>query len=297
MSIGRQPSGIARPSVLSVTEVTRRAIFDALVETNIPWCGRLKECEFVARIFNTTELPSNDRRYKTAYDDIEQHRDRNNDWTEDWILTDPRFDLLHAKDETFLGFLVETLHPLVQVNTETVIYLAKTYNELLRVDGWEVYEKQRISDRPVFHFRKHGTRAEVFSEPTGWAKVDRQLNEVRQKLGSAVNEEQYQIVGTLCREAFITVAEQVFDANKHRSRDGVEVSKSDAFRMLEAYFDYELGGYANEEVRSHAKASLKLANALQHKRTADFRMAALCAEGTMATINIVAILSGRREQI
>lgn len=283
-------------SVLEVTEVTRRSIFDALSLAKIPWYGQLKECEFAARIFNTTELPSYDPRFRTAYEDIEQHRDRNDDWVVDWILTDPRFDLLHAKDETFLRFLVETLHPMVQVNAETVDFLVNTYNELLRVDGWEVYEKQRISNRPVFHFRKPGTRAEVFSEPTGWAKVDRQLNEVRQKLGSAVTEEQYQIVGTLCREALITVAEQVFDAGKHRNRDGVEVSKSDAFRMLEAYFDSELGGHANEEVRSHAKASLKLANALQHKRTADFRMAALCAEGTMATINIVAILSGRRDQ-
>ncbi len=284
-------------SVLEVTEVTRRSIFDALALANIPWYGRLKECEFAARVFNTTEIPSDDKRFKTAYEDIEQHRDRNNDWVEDWILTDPRFDLLHAKDETFLRFLVETLHPMVQVNAETVEFLSRTYNKLLRVDGWEVYEKQHISNRPVFHFRKHGTRAEVFSEPTGWAKVDRQLNEVRQKLGSAVTEEQYQIVGTLCREALITVAEQVFDRTKHQNRDGAPVSRTDAFRMLEAYFDSELGGHANEEVRSHAKASLKLANALQHKRTADFRMAALCAEGAIATINIVAILSGRRDQV
>ena len=295
MAIIRQ--GAARSSVLEVTEVTRRSMFDALSLSNIPWYGRLKECEFAARIFNTTELPSDDPRYKTAYEDIEQHRDRNNDWVEDWILTDPRFDLLHAKDNTFLRFLVETLHPMVQVNSETVEFLAETYNKLLRVDGWEVYEKQRISNRPVFHFRKHGTRAEVFSEPTGWAKVDRQLNEVRAKLGSAVTEEQYQIVGTLCREALITVAEQVFDAAMHPTRDGVDSSKTDALRMLEAYFNFELGGHANEEARAHAKASLKLANAVQHKRTADFRMAAICAEGTIATINIVAILSGRRDQV
>lgn len=294
MTIVRQ--GVNLSSVLEVTEVTRRSIFDALTDARIAWSGQLKECEVVARIFNTTDLPSNDRRYKTAYEDIEQHRDRNNDWTDDWILTDPRFDLLHAKDETFLRFLVETLHPLVQVNPETVEFLTKTYNALLRVDGWEIHENKRISGRPLFHYRKHGTRAEVFSEPTGWAKVDRQLNEVRQKLGSAVSEEQYQIVGTLCREALITVAEQVFDATKHRTRDAVEMSKTDAFRMLEGYFDFELSGHANEEARAHAKASLRLSNALQHKRSADFRMAALCAEGTIATINIVAILSGRRDQ-
>lgn len=37
--------------------------------------------------------------------------------------------------------------------------------------------------------------------------------------------------------------------------------------MLEWYFSVELRGGANEEARAHAKAALKLALALQHKRT------------------------------
>jgi len=42
---------------------------------------------------------------------------------------------------------------------------------------------------------------------------------------------------------------------------------TDAGRMLEWYFSVELRGGANEEARAHAKAALKLALALQHKRT------------------------------
>jgi hypothetical protein len=34
---------------------------------------------------------------------------------------------------------------------------------------------------------------------------------------------------------------------------------------------------------------------LQHKRTATFRHAALCAEATVAVINLVAIVSGQRD--
>ncbi len=96
MSSVRQSSGATRLKVLEVTEVTRRSIFDALALENIPWYGRLKECEFAARIFNTTDLPSDDKRFTTAYEDIQQHRDLNNDWPEEWILTDPRFNLLHS---------------------------------------------------------------------------------------------------------------------------------------------------------------------------------------------------------
>jgi len=69
---------------------------------------------------------------------------------------------------------------------------------------------------------------------------------------------------------------------------------TDAGRMLEWYFSVELRGGANEEARAHAKAALKLALALQHKRIENSRMAALCAEATSSVVNIVAGLRGRR---
>ena len=64
--------------------------------------------------------------------------------------------------------------------------------------------------------------------------------------------------------------------------------------MLESFFTSELSGVGNEETRAHARAALKLALALQHKRTADFRFAALSAEATLSVVNIVAVLGGRR---
>lgn len=52
-------------------------------------------------------------------------------------------------------------------------------------------------------------------------------------------------------------------------------------------------GSSNEEARAHAKAAVRLALALQHKRLADFRTAALCAEGTWSVVNMLAIVAGR----
>lgn len=66
--------------------------------------------------------------------------------------------------------------------------------------------------------------------------------------------------------------------------------------MLEAYFAAELAGVAYEATRKHARAALDLAVALQHKRTADFRFAALCIEASSSVVNIVAIVSGRRDK-
>jgi hypothetical protein len=135
----------------------------------------------------------------------------------------------------------------------------------------------------------------MFQEPTGWAKVDRTVTEIRQRLEQATTEEQFQAVGTLCREALISLAQAVFDSTQHPTLDSVEASPTDFKRMIEAYIAVELAGASKEVSRRHAKAAFDLANDLQHKRTADFRHAALCAEATVAVINLVAIVSGQRD--
>jgi hypothetical protein len=120
--------------------------------------------------------------------------------------------------------------------------------------------------------------------------VDKIIN----SLGKSKDVEEYQAVGFLCRECLISVAQAVYDPSIHRSTDGVEPSATDAYRMLDAYFTSEFPGAENEALRRHAKASLILANQLQHKRTAEYKEAALCSEATRTVVNIVAITSGSR---
>lgn len=132
-------------------------------------------------------------------------------------------------------------------------------------------------------------------EPTGWARVDRSGHKIRLQLARARHEEDFQAVGLLCRDVLISVAQEVFEPTRHPPADGVHPSDTDAGRMLEAFVAAELPGSENEAVRRHAKAALALANAMTHKRTAQFRAAALCAEATLSVINIVAIISGRRD--
>jgi hypothetical protein len=137
------------------------------------------------------------------------------------------------------------------------------------------------------------TRA--FAQPTGWALVDRQLGEARKALEGASREEHFQSVGLLCREAVISLAQAVYDPDRHPSTDGIEPSPTDAKRMLESYVAVELASPANDDVRTHARASLRLALSLQHDRTAGFRKAALCLEATSSLVNVIAIIAGRRD--
>jgi hypothetical protein len=140
------------------------------------------------------------------------------------------------------------------------------------------------------------TGARVFEEPTGWSRVDRTLYEIRRRLEQTETEEQFQAVGLLCRECLISLALVAYDPERHPSEDGVAPSETDAKRMLDSYLAAELAGTPNEGVRRHAKAALALANDLQHHRTATYRQAALCAEATTSLVNLVAIISGRRDR-
>jgi hypothetical protein len=181
-------------------------------------------------------------------------------------------------------------------------------NPLPYGDLWDWYGRWRSGDMPTYQSRRNYV-SEVFTPllnrirtgreqdflPTGWTRVDRAVGELRDRLADARTEEQFQAVALLCREALISLAQAVYVADRHPPLDGTSPSSSDAKRMLEAYVAAELVGGSNEEVRGHAKSALTLAVALQHRRTASFRDAAMCVEATTAVINIVAIMSGRRD--
>ena len=277
----------------SISEVTRRSLGDHFELSGLRWAGRLDDGEFLGRLYDLRKLPSTDHRFNDAAGDIYQHTVRNDDWGADWVFHDARFDLLRAPDQALLRFLSETVHPVVRPDADEAMALVAFYNEQLAPDGWRLVIQREVSGKPIFTAVSAG-RAVVFDEVTGWPKVDRQLQEVRLRLEQAETEEQWQAVGLLCREVLITVAQTVFDPTRHPGVDAVSPSATDARRMLEAVFEAELKGSHNEEARGHAKAAVKLASALQHKRTADFQTAALWAEGAVSVVNMVAIVAGRR---
>jgi hypothetical protein len=130
-------------------------------------------------------------------------------------------------------------------------------------------------------------------EPTGWNRVDRVLSKAKSRLNYAQNEEDFQAIGLLCREIIISLAQAVYDPEKHKSSDGITPSETDAERQLNAFIVSTVSGKSNESLRRYTKASLSLALDLHHRRTANYRLAAICLEATSSLISIIAIMSGR----
>ncbi len=112
-------------------------------------------------------------------------------------------------------------------------------------------------------------------EPTGWERVDRTIEEMRNRLKVADTEEKYQAIGMLGRETLITIAQQVFDKDLHPSTDGTDIGSTDSKRMLDAYLSLELKG-ESEKVVKLAKAAVDMSNQLTHDRNATKRAAGIC---------------------
>lgn len=127
---------------------------DTFTMLSINWSGDLDEPDFLARLYPLGKLPSNDYRFKTAYDDVRQHRVNNDDWSNDYVFLDDRFNLLWGTDENLLKFLEMTLHPLVLRGSseEEVAERVEIYNDLLKDDGYEL--EPRTLGRQVIYKAK-----------------------------------------------------------------------------------------------------------------------------------------------
>lgn len=142
---------------MRISQITRRDIADAITVEGVNWNGRLEESEFLARIFDLNSLPSTDGRFKDAAGDIWQHRVNNpEDWNDDWIFRDERFDLMGCDDQVFLRFLCETIHPVVRSDVTEAEKLCQLYNNYLKNDGFQLTEKTRLSGKPIFTGRDVG---------------------------------------------------------------------------------------------------------------------------------------------
>ena len=139
----------------NISEITRQEILDVIKDgvvvtlsqptydndvggyvterrVRIPYYGRLDEITFLERLYDLKELPSKDRRYRSAYEDISCHL-HFGDYEDDcWFFCDDRFNLRHGDgDETLLRFLCAMLDPVVRnEKSEWKRYLDK-FNELL----------------------------------------------------------------------------------------------------------------------------------------------------------------------
>lgn len=115
--------------------------------------GKLKEVDFLKRIYNLEDMSSNDSRFENAEQDIWQHTVNNDDYPYCWVFEDERFDLQNGEDETYLKFLCEVFHPAVRYEKGYWKEYLTEINRLLQNDGYELYPTNKVSNRDVYGWR------------------------------------------------------------------------------------------------------------------------------------------------
>ncbi|MEI6847807.1 MAG: hypothetical protein WCK32_07205 [Chlorobiaceae bacterium] len=207
-------------------------------------------------------------------------QDINDEYKKKFILTDKALQKLNFKNPNTYKDLWEWYgkwSSSFSKYNERRTYINEMYNSLIQM--LEETEKPELIS--------------VTIDLTDWERIERSINEIRLRQNEAKTEEQFQVVGLLSRETIMTLAQAVYNKEKHSTLNEKEISKTDTKKMLEAYIVSELSGSSNETLRRYAKATLDLANELTHKRTATKKDASLCATATISIINLIGALEGR----
>lgn len=191
-----------------IPQQVRVNILDGLRLENVAWYGQLDDVEFLSRLFDLQQLPSTDSRFKDAAGDIWQHCSNNDDWEDDWVYTDSRFQLIDGPVEQFLRFLCEIVHPIVRPDRDEALKLVLHFNDQLRSAGWEIYEEERIAGRPRFSFRQRSSssravlRAKTVAEAldAGWMakEIERLENSIDRDPALAIGTAK-ELIETCCK--------------------------------------------------------------------------------------------------
>ena len=161
--------GTALPN--RITEITREAVFDYLEDRHdselnayvysqsanfeqpervFCYTGRRDEIAFLRRLYDLKIVPSSDVMFRTFEEEI-RHRTNANKYG--WVFHDARLGLDNGNDEVLLKFLCEMFHPVVRSEKSDWESVLADINDLLKADGYEIYESEKISGRSVYSYR------------------------------------------------------------------------------------------------------------------------------------------------
>lgn len=117
--------------------------------------GRLKEIDFLKRIYDLKNMQSSDSRFKDAEADIKYHIENNDDYLFGWVFEDERFELKNGTDEKYLEFICEIFHPAVRDDRGYWKEFLIEINKLLQNDGYEICPVKKVSNRDVYGWKMY----------------------------------------------------------------------------------------------------------------------------------------------
>lgn len=112
--------------------------------------GRKTLIEFLKRIYEFQNIPSQEKSFE---EELIRHTVRNDDYDYQWVFKDERLQWNDGSDELVLKFICEIFHPVVRNEKCNWNMVFEQINELLKIDGYELYEISKISNRSLYGYK------------------------------------------------------------------------------------------------------------------------------------------------
>lgn len=154
-----------------ITEITRDEIMQVLIDAHnsdlesyvyheypqdqeydrvFDFSGRKTLIEFLKRIYNFDKIPSQEKSFE---EELIRHTIRNKDYDYQWVFQEERLQWFNGNDELILRFVCQMFHPVVRNEKCDWQSVFTKVNDLLKIDGYELYEISKISNRSVYGYR------------------------------------------------------------------------------------------------------------------------------------------------
>jgi len=122
---------------------------------------------------------------------------------------------------------------------------------------------------------------------TGWAQVNAEISQLRQRFAAAHSEQDYSAVGNSCVRILEHLGEVVFDQAVHVP-SGHETPPRDKTKIrLETAIIHALPNGDNENLRKLARATVEVAQEVKHRKTPTRQSAAIAADSVILLVSIM----------
>jgi hypothetical protein len=125
---------------------------------------------------------------------------------------------------------------------------------------------------------------------TGWSKVDSRVHQLHGRFASASTVEDYKGIGYACRDLIITVANAVFDSDRHVRPDEGPLKGDDAKNRIDRALEVEFSGESHQKLRKYVRSLWEYVSTVAHSESTTEQTATVAVHGTLHLIDTLLLL-------
>jgi predicted ATPase len=134
----------------------KQKIFDWIIKSKIHFLGKYvgeNVVDFVNKIWDLRNLPSEDDRFPNAYADAFQHLVNNDDWDIEYLFLE-RFKLIIGDEKHFIDFIETVVHPQIRNSKDEITQFVKGINSILSSSGYRLILTDYFEELPIYKFKE-----------------------------------------------------------------------------------------------------------------------------------------------